>query len=63
MLKHKIVKLGYTAFNFGGSTIRSFLGIPLNNSLLKLGSLSDERRDSFAKQYDQLHLLVIDEIS
>jgi DNA replication protein DnaC len=65
-LKQKVMKLGYTgkaAFNIGGSTIHSALGIPLNKSLLELGGLSDERRDSFAKTYDQLRLLVIDEIS
>jgi ATP-dependent DNA helicase PIF1 len=65
-LEQKVMKLGYTskvAFNIGGSTIHSALGIPLNKNLLELGGLSDERHDSFAKKYDQLRLLVIDEIS
>jgi hypothetical protein len=64
-LKQKVMKLGYigkAAFNIGGSTIHSALGIPLNKSLLELGGLSDERHDSYAKKYDQLRLLVIDEI-
>jgi hypothetical protein len=66
LLKQNVMKLGYTgkaAFNIGGSTIHSALGIPLNKSLLELGGLSDERHDNFAKKYDQLRLLVIDEIS
>jgi hypothetical protein len=65
-LKQKVMKLGFTgkaAFNIGGSTIHSALGIPLNKSLLELGGLSDERRDNFAKKFGQLRLLVIDEIS
>jgi hypothetical protein len=60
------MKLGYTdkvAFNISGSTIHSALGIPLNKSLVKLGSSSDERCDNFTKKYGQLRLLVIDEIS
>jgi DNA replication protein DnaC len=59
LLKQKIVKLGYigkAAFNIGGSIIHSILGIPLNKSLLELEGLSDERRDSFAKRYNQLRL-------
>jgi hypothetical protein len=35
----------------------------LKKGLLELGGLSNERRDSFAKKYDQLRFLVIDEIS
>jgi hypothetical protein len=60
------MKLGFTgkaAFNIARSTIHSTLGIPLNKSLLKLGGLSDERHDNFAKKYGQLRFLVIDEVS
>lgn len=35
----------------------------MKKGLLELGGLSNERRDSFAKKYDPLRLLVIDEIS
>jgi len=37
--------------------------IPLNKNLTKLNALSDERWDTFIKTYDQLCLLVIDEVS
>jgi hypothetical protein len=66
LLKQKIMKLGYigkAAFNISGSTIHSALGIPLNKSLLELGILNDERCDNFIKKYNQLCLLVINEIS
>ena len=65
LLKQNIVKHGYigkAAFNIGGSTIHSLLGIPLNKSLLELEGLSDERCDNFTKRYNQLCLWVIDEI-
>jgi hypothetical protein len=38
------------------------LAIPLNKYLTKLNALSDERWDIFIKTYDQLCLLVIDEV-
>jgi hypothetical protein len=65
-LKPKIMKLTYirkTTFNTNGTTIHSAFAIPLNKNLTKLNALSDERRDTFIKTYDQLCLLVIDEVS
>jgi hypothetical protein len=37
--------------------------IALNKNLTKLNALSDERWDTFIKAYDQLCLLVTDEVS
>jgi len=38
------------------------LVIPLNKNLIELNALSDERWDIFIKTYDQLCLLVIDQV-
>ncbi len=65
-LKPKIMKLTYNgkyAFNINGTTIHSTLVIPLNKNFNELKALSDEKHDSLTKHYDQLHLLIIDEIS
>jgi hypothetical protein len=39
------------------------LAISLNKKLTKLNALNDEKCDTFIKTYDQLRLLVINEIS
>jgi hypothetical protein len=52
-----------TTFNINRTTIHYALAILLNKNLTKLNALNDERRDIFIKTYDQLCLLVIDEIS
>jgi DNA replication protein DnaC len=44
-------------------TIHSTLTIPLNKNFNELKALSNEKCDNLIKKYDQLHLLVIDEIS
>jgi hypothetical protein len=65
-LKPKIMKLTYTgkdAFNINGTTIHSKLVIPLSKNFNELKALSDEKHDSLTKHYDQLHILIIDEIS
>jgi hypothetical protein len=59
------MKLTYTkkeTFNINDTIIHSKLVISLNKNLTKLNGLSDERYDTFIKTYDQLRLLVIDEI-
>ncbi len=64
-LKPKIMKLTYigkVTFNINSTTIHFALAIPLNKNLTKLNALSDERRDTFIKTYDQLYLLVINGI-
>jgi hypothetical protein len=56
--------VGYTGkstFNIDGTTIHSSLSIPFNCK--DLPSLSSERLDSLVKKYDQLQLIVQDEIS
>jgi hypothetical protein len=61
-LKPKMMKITYidkTTFNINGMTIHSTLVIPLNKNGLKI--LSDKKRYSLTKHYDQLHLLFIDE--
>jgi hypothetical protein len=50
-----------TSFNIDGNTIHSNLSIPLNCK--DLPSLSLEWLDSLIKKYDQLQLMVLDEIS
>jgi hypothetical protein len=59
------MKLTYTRktiFNINGTKIHSAVAIPLNKNLTKLNALSDERWDIFIKTYDQLCLLVINEV-
>jgi hypothetical protein len=66
LLNPKVMKLTYTEkviFNINGVTIHSTFAIPLNKNFNELKALSDEKRDSLIRKYDQLHLLVIDEIS
>jgi hypothetical protein len=53
--------IGKTTFNIDGTTIHSSLSIPLN--FKGLPSLSLERLDNLVKKYDQLQLIVLDEIS
>jgi hypothetical protein len=50
-----------TSFNIDGNTIHSSFCIPLNCK--DLPSLSLERLNSLIKKYDQLQLMVLDEIS
>ncbi len=64
-LKPKVMKLAYIgkfAYNINGLTIHSTLAIPLNKIFNELKTLSDEKLDNLIKIYDQLNLLVIDEI-
>ncbi len=65
-LKPKIMKLTYigkVALNIHATTIHLALVIPLNKKFNELKALSDEKCDSLIKHYDQLHLLIINEIS
>jgi hypothetical protein len=52
---------GKATFNIDGTTIHSSLSIPLNCK--DLLSLSLERLDNLINKYDQLQLIVLDEIS
>ncbi len=64
-LKPKIMKLTYigkVTFTINRITIHFGLASPLNKNLTKLNALSDERQEFFIKTYDQLYLLVINEI-
>jgi DNA replication protein DnaC len=51
------------AFNVIGITIHSSLAINLNKIFNELKALNDENHDSLLKYNDQLHLLIINEIS
>ncbi len=53
--------IGKTTFNIDETTIHSNLSIPLNCK--DLPSLSSKRLDNLIKKYDQLQLIVLDEIS
>ena len=62
--KKKALLMAYTGkatYNIDGATIHSSLSLPLNCK--NLPSLSSERLDTLVKKYDQLQLLVLDEIS
>ncbi len=64
-LKPKIMKLTYIrkiTFNINSTTKHSAVAIPLNKNITELNALSDERHDTFIITYDQLYLLVINEI-
>jgi len=64
LLKKKALLMAYigkTTFNIDGTTIHSSLSIPLNCKYLP--SLSSEQLNSLIKKYDQLKLIVLDEIS
>jgi hypothetical protein len=50
-----------TTFNIDGTTIHSSLSIPHNCKYLP--SLNSEWLDNLVKKYDQLQLIVLDEIS
>jgi hypothetical protein len=59
------MKLTYTkkaTFNINGTTIHLGLAIPLNKNYNDLKPLSDEKCDILIKAYDQLQLVVIDEV-
>ncbi len=58
-----MVYIGKVAYNIGGSTIHSWLTILLKKSINDFKPLVDEKRDALMKQYTQLKLLVLDEIS
>jgi hypothetical protein len=63
-LKKKFLFMAYigkTTFNIDGTTIHSSLFIPLNCK--DLLSLNSERFDNLIKKYDELQLIVLDEIS
>jgi hypothetical protein len=66
LLTPKVMNLKYiakVAFNIIGMTIHSSLAIHLNKNFNELKALTDENQDSLLKYNDQLHLLVISEIS
>ncbi len=53
--------IGKTTFNIDGTTIHSSLSIPFK--FKDLPSLNLEQLDNLVKKYDQLQLIVLDEIS
>jgi len=60
----KAILMVYTSkmtYNIDGTTIHSRLSLPLNYKPLQ--SLSIERLNSLLKTYDELQLLVLDEVS
>jgi hypothetical protein len=64
-LKPKIMKLTYTrktTFNINGTTIHSRLATALNKNYNDIKALSDEKRDILIKIFNQLQLVVIDEV-
>jgi hypothetical protein len=63
-LKQKAILMAYTGkmtFNIDGTIVHSRPSLPLNCKHLQ--SLSTKRLDSLSKTYDELQLLVLDEVS
>ena len=64
--KIKVLKLaptGVAASNIGGNTIHSSLGILLNIGSMQVPKLSNKRRSDLRLQYENLKVIIIDEIS
>jgi hypothetical protein len=59
----KLSYIGKTTFNINGTIIHPTLAIPLNKMFNELKALNDEKHDMLIKEYDQLQLVMIDEIS
>jgi hypothetical protein len=65
-LKPKVLLMAFTGkatFNIDGCTIHSALRIPINQSLSNMGKLSSELLNKLTDDYEQIKLIVIDEIS
>ena len=65
-LKPKVLLMAFTGkavFNIDGCTIHSALRIPINQSLSNMGKLSLELLNKLTDDYEQIKLIVIDEIS
>ena len=64
--KIKVLKLaptGVAASNIGGNTIHTSLGIPLNCHSMQVPKLSNKRRSDLRLKYEELRVIIIDEIS
>jgi hypothetical protein len=59
----KITYIKKATFTIGDTIIHSSLAIPIHKNLNQLTNLSDEKRNIFIKKYDQLKVLMLDEIS
>jgi len=59
----KLSYIGRVAFNINSTIIHFTFAIALNKNYNELETLSDEKHDTLIKTYDQLQLLIIDEIS
>jgi hypothetical protein len=59
----KITYINKTTFTIGDTIIHWSLTIPIHKNLNQLTNISDEKRNIFIKKYDQLKVLMLDEIS
>jgi hypothetical protein len=59
----KLAYIGRVTFNINGTIIHSTFSIALNKNYNELKTLSDEKHDTLINTYDQLQMLIIDEIS
>lgn len=59
----KITYINKATLTIGDTIIHSSLTIPIHKNLNQLTNLSDENRNIFIKKYDQLKVLMLDEIS
>ena len=59
----KMAPTGVAASNIDGSTIHSSLGIPVNCQAMQIPKLSNKRRSELRLKYEDLKVIIIDEIS
>ena len=59
----KLAPTGVAASNIDGNTIHSSLGIPVNCQAMQIPKLSNKRRSEMRLKYEDLKVIIIDEIS
>ena len=59
----KLAPTGVAASNIDGNTIHSSLGIPVNCQTMQIPKLSNKKRSELRLKYEDLKVIIIDEIS
>ena len=59
----KLAPTGVAASNIDGNTIHSSLGIPVSCQAMQIPKLSNKRRSEMRLKYEDLKVIIIDEIS
>jgi hypothetical protein len=58
-----VTSIGKMTFNIDGKTIHLVLNIPLQQTLANISNLTSNSLNQLICQYEQLQLIIIDEIS